>query len=109
MEVGQFEVFVVALDSTIGHEIQKAPPCVVVSPDEMNYHLRTVLVAPMSTKLRSYPTRVQCNFQGRACDIALDQMRAVDLKRLQKRIGKIDDSTMGQVFIVLQKMFSPAG
>ncbi|WP_165360769.1 type II toxin-antitoxin system PemK/MazF family toxin, partial [Candidatus Chloroploca sp. Khr17] len=95
MDVGitRFDVFLIDLDPTIGVEIQKIRPCLVVSPDEMNDNIRTVIIAPMTTKSRPYPSRVSCCFQGRQGYIVLDQIRTVDQQRLRKRLGRIDHQT----------------
>ena len=85
MEVKRFEVFLVNLDPTIGHEIQKTRPCLIISPDEMNHFISTIIIAPMTTKSRKYPTRVACKFKGKAGDIVLDQIRTIDKKRLVKK------------------------
>jgi len=106
MEVARFEVYLVALDPTLGSEIQKPRPCVVVSPDEINRHLQTVIVAPMTTKGRSYPTRVPCTFQGTEGQVALDQIRTVDKVRLVKKLGSLESETEGEVLSILQEMFT---
>jgi len=106
MEVARFEVYLVALDPTLGSEIQKTRPCVVVSPDEINRHLQTVIVAPMTTKGRSYPTRVPCTFQGTERQVALDQIRTVDKVRLVKKLGSLESETEGEVLSILQEMFT---
>jgi mRNA interferase MazF len=80
--VKRFDVFLVNLDPTIGSEIKKTRPCVVVSPDEMNRHIATVIIAPMTTKGKAYPTRVVCQFQGKDGQIILDQIRTIDKTRL---------------------------
>ena len=82
MVINRFDVYLVIVDPTIGSEIQKTRPCVVISPDEMNCHIATVIVAPMTTKGRSYPTRVACTFQGKEGQVVLDQIRTVDKSRL---------------------------
>jgi len=105
MEVKRFDVFLVNLDPTIGHEIKKSRPCLVISPDEMNKYISTVIVAPMTTKGRNYPTRVSCLFQGKECHIVLDQIRTVDKSRLAKRLGRIDTETQSMVFSVLSELF----
>jgi mRNA interferase MazF len=107
MEVSRFDVFLVNLDPTLGSEIQKTRPCMVVSPDEMNRHIRTVIVAPMSTQGRAYPTRVACRFQKRTGQVVLDQIRTVDKRRLVRRLGKVDSKTATQVLDVLTEMFAP--
>ncbi len=106
MVVRRFEVYLVNLDPTVGSEIQKTRPCVVVSPDEMNRHIRTVIVAPMTTKGQPYPTRVPCRFAGKEGQIVLDQLRTVDKTRLVKRLGEIDPETGRMVLAVLAEMFA---
>lgn len=107
MAVKRFEVYLVALDPTLGSEIQKTRPCVVVSPDEMNRFLKTAIIAPLTTKGREYPTRVPCSFQGKDGLVVLDQIRTVDKLRLVKRLGIINEDTGYQILDVLQEMFSP--
>ena len=106
MEVKRFEVYLVNLDPTVGHEIKKSRPCLVVSPDEMNRYISTVIIAPMTTKGRDYPTRVPCTFQGKVGQVVIDQIRTVDKTRLIKRLGKIDPKTRADVFSVLSELFS---
>jgi mRNA interferase MazF len=105
MEVKRFDVYLANLDPTIGHEIKKSRPCLVISPDEMNKYISTVIVAPMTTKGRNYPTRVSCLFQGKEGHIVLDQTRTVDKSRLAKRLGRIDTETQSMVFSVLSELF----
>jgi len=107
MVAAQFEVHLVSLDPTVGHEIRKTRPCLIVSPDEMNRHIATVIVAPMTTRGRGYPTRVPVTFQGKRGEVVLDQLRTVDNKRLVKRLGKIHPTTAKRVLEVLQEMFLP--
>ena len=106
MEVKRFEVFLVNLDPTIGHEIQKTRPCLIISPDEMNHFISTIIIAPMTTKSRKYPTRVACKFKGKAGDIVLDQIRTIDKKRLVKKLGTIDSVSQRKTIAVLQEMFT---
>jgi mRNA interferase MazF len=106
MEVKRFDVYLVNLDPTVGHEIKKSRPCLVISPDEMNRYISTVIVAPMTTKGRNYPTRVPCTFQGKEGQVVIDQLRTVDKIRLAKRLGKIDSDTQTHVFSVLSELFS---
>ncbi len=101
------EVYLIQLDPTRGREIRKTRPCLVVSPDELNHHLRSVIVAPMTTAGHEYPWRVQCRFQGRAGFVAIDQLRAVDTERLVRRLGRLAPSTLASVLAVLQEMFAP--
>jgi mRNA interferase MazF len=103
----RFDVLLVSLNPTVGREIKKTRPCVVISPDEMNRHIGTVVVAPMTTKGRDYPTRIPVTFKGKRGQIVLDQIRTVDKKRLVRRLGKIDNAIGGRVLAVLQEMFAP--
>ena len=103
----RFDVFLVRLDPTEGHEIKKTRPCLVISPNEMNQHIGTVIVAPMTTKGRPYPTRVPVTFKRKIGQIVLDQIRTVDSSRLVKRVGKIDDATARSVLALLGEMFAP--
>ncbi len=100
-------MYLVNLEPTIGAEIQKTRPCLIISPDEMNQHVRTVVIAPMTTRGRSYPTRVLCEFEGKQGQIVLDQIRTVDRSRLVRRLGWIDEATQREVLAVLQEMFAP--
>ena len=106
MVVKRFDVYLVNLDPTVGHEIQKTRPCLVVSPDEMNGHISTVIVAPMTTHGRVYPTRVPCRFQDKDGQIVLDQLRTVDQVRLVKRLGRMDTAAQKAVLAVLAEMFA---
>jgi mRNA interferase MazF len=101
----RFEVYLVSLDPTQGHEIQKTRPCVIVSPDEMNHHIATVIVAPLTSKGRDYPTRIPLTFQRKKGQIVLDQIRTVDKTRLVKRMGKLDTDTAARALGVLREMF----
>jgi mRNA interferase MazF len=103
----RFDVFLVRLDPTEGREIRKTRPCLIISPDEMNHHIDTVIVAPMTTKGRPYPTRVPLRFKGKSGQIVLDQIRTVDKARLVKRIGKIDEASRGHVLALLAELFDP--
>ena len=105
--INRSEVYLVGLDPTVGAEMQKTRPCLVVSPDEMNHYIRTVIIAPLTTRGRPYPTRVPCRFQNTEGQVVLDQLRAVDSTRLVKRLGTIDPATMETVLSTLQEMFSP--
>jgi mRNA interferase MazF len=106
MVAKRFDVYLVNLDPTIGREIKKTRPCLIISPDEMNQHIATVIIAPMTTKGRSYPTRVPCQFQGKDGQIVLDQIRTVDQTRLVKRLGQIDTVTQKAVLSLLAEMFA---
>ena len=107
MVIDRFEVYLVNLDPTVGNEIRKIRPCLVVSPDELNHRLRTVIIAPMTTKGTSYPTRVACHFKGKKGQVVLDQLRAVDRSRLLRRLGHLDAKASSEVLVVLQKLFTP--
>jgi len=99
------EVHLVRLDPTLGSEIRKTRPCLVVSPDELNRHLRTAIIAPMTTRGQAYPWRVPCRFQRQAGFVALDQVRTVDTERLLKRLGRLPPDTLTAVMRGLQEMF----
>lgn len=107
MVVSRFDVYLVNLDPTIGGEIRKTRPCLIVSPDEMNRYIRTVIVAPMTTKGQPYPTRVACRFHGKQGLVVLDQVRTVDKARLVTRLGKISNQTQAEVLALLAEMFAP--
>ena len=107
MEVSRFDVFLVNLDPTVGSEIRKTRPYVIISPDEMNRHIRTVIIAPMTTKGRPYPTRVACRFKGRSGQIVLDQVRTIDKERLVKKLGQVDRRAAEAMLSVLSEMFAP--
>jgi mRNA interferase MazF len=100
------EVWLISLDPTQGSEIQKTRPCLVVSPDEINRHLRTVVIAPMTTSERPYPTRVSVTFQSKRGQVALDQIRAVDRQRLVRKLGSVSAKTAQSVSAVLVEMFT---
>lgn len=104
--VSRFDVYLVSLDPAQGHEIRKTRPCVIISPDEMNPRIGTVIVAPMTTKGRDYPTRIPLTFQRKKGQIVLDQIRTVDKTRLVKRMGKLDTNTAAKTLAVLQEMFA---
>ena len=106
MVASRFEVYLVRLDPTEGRELRKTRPCLIISPDEMNRHIATVIVAPMTTKGRSYPTRIPVRFQRKTGEIVLDQIRTVDKNRLIKRLGKIDEATAQKVLALLAEMFA---
>ena len=106
MVIRRFDVFLIVLDPTIGREIRKTRPCLVVSPDEMNTYLGTVLVAPMTTRGRPYPTRVPCRFQRKQGSIVLDQIRAVDRSWLIRRLGQISAAAQDEVLATLAELFA---
>jgi mRNA interferase MazF len=106
MVVKRFEVYLVNLDPTVGSEIKKTRPCLIVSPGEMNRHISTVIIAPMTTKGRDYPTRISCKFEGKSGQVVLDQPRTVDKKWLVKKLGRIDKKTQQAVLLTLAEMFA---
>ena len=105
MVIKRFDVYMITLDPTLGSEISKTRPCLVVSPDEMNRWIHTVIVAPMTTQGQSYPTRIPCEFQGKEGQIVLDQIRTVDKTRLVRRLGRLDATTQSRVLAALREMF----
>ena len=107
MVIKRFDVYLINLDPTTGSEIQKTRPCLVISPDEMNRFIKTVIVAPMTSKGITYPTRVACRFQGKQGQVVLDQIRTVDRTRFLKKLGRIDKQTQTEVLSVLGEMFAP--
>jgi mRNA interferase MazF len=106
MEVKRFDVYLVNLDPTVGSEIQKTRPCLVISPDEMNRNIRTVIIAPMTSAKKDYPTRVSCTFQKKKGQIVLDQLRTIDKVRLVKKLGTIDSKDQLEVISILQRLFA---
>lgn len=100
------EVHLVRLDPTLGSEIRKTRPCLIVSPDELNQHLHTVIIAPMTTDGQAYPWRIPCRFQNRAGVVALDQLRTVDSDRLVRRLGRLTPDAVIRVLRCLQEMFA---
>ena len=106
MVVNRFDVYLINLDPTVGSEIQKTRPCVIISPDEMNRHIRTVIVAPMTTTGKEYPTRITCEFKKKKGHIVLDQIRTIDKTRLIKNLGALDSETQLKVISVLQRLFA---
>lgn len=106
MVVKRFDVYSVNLDPTVGSEIQKTRPCLVISPDEMNRNIRTVIIAPMTSAQKDYPTRVSCTFKNKQGQIVLDQVRTIDRTRLIKKLDTIDSKAQRSVISILQKLFS---
>ena len=104
MVVNQYNVYLVNLDPTVGHEIKKTRPCLVISPDEMNHNIDIIIVAPMTTKSHSYPTRIPVKFDGKQGWIVLDQLRTVDGIRLVKQLGKITKKEVSEVKKVIKEM-----
>jgi len=106
MVVRRFDICLMNLDPNIGHEMQKTRPCLVVSPDEMNRHIGTIIVAPMTAKGRSYPTRVPCKFRGKKGQIVLDQLRTVDKARLVRKLSRLSAKAQAEVLRVLAEIFA---
>ncbi len=104
--VKRFDVYLVNLDPTIGSEIQKTRPCLVISPDEMNRNIRTVMIAPMTSAQKDYPTRISCIFRKKQGQIVVDQLRTVDKARLIQKLGTIDSKAQLEVISVLQRLFA---
>lgn len=104
--IKRFDVFLISLNPTVGYEIQKTRLCLIISPDEMNDNIKTVIVAPMSTKGRNYPTRIPCTFHGKKGQVILDQIRTVDKIRLVRKLGSISIPAQKKVLVTLQEMFS---
>ena len=104
--VKRFDVYLVNLDPTVGSEIKKTRPCLVVSPDEMNRNIRTLIIAPMTSANKDYPTRVSCIFRKKQGQIVLDQIRTIDKTRLIKKLGTIDSRAQLDVISILQRMFA---
>ena len=102
--VNQYDIYLINLDPTIGHEIKKKRPCVIISPNEMNQYISTVIIAPMTSKSHSYPSRVSITFQGEDGWIVLDQIRAVDKVRLIKKIGAVNTRTIQKIKEVIDEM-----
>jgi mRNA interferase MazF len=106
MEVNRFGVYLVSFDPTVGSEISKKRPAVIVSPDEMNHFLNTVIVAPLTSALKNYPSRVSIHFEGKVGEIALDQIRTIDKRKLKKCLDLLDENCKEKVLDVLQRMFA---
>lgn len=104
MEILQYSIYLVNLDPTIGHEIKKTRPCLVISPDEMNRNVQTIIIAPMTTKSHKYPTRVPVTFQNKKGWIVLDQIRTIDNKRIIKKAGKVNSETIKEVKSIIREM-----
>jgi mRNA interferase MazF len=104
--ISRGDVHLVRLDPALGSEIRKTRPCLVISPDELNHHLRTIIVVPMTTGGQAYPWRIACRFQNRSGFVALDQLRTVDGERLVKRLGRLSVGTTTEVLETLQEMFA---
>ena len=106
-DVRRGQVYLISLDRTKGREIKKTRPCVVVSPDELNAHMQTYIVAPLTTGSRAYPFRIACRFQGKSGHVVPDQLRTVDRSRLVKRLGRLSPQALEKTLLVLGEMFAP--
>ncbi len=104
--ISRFELYFVNLDPTVGSEIKKTRPCVIISPNEMNRNISTIIIAPLTSKLKNYPTRVPCKVEGKQGQIVLDQIRTIDKSRLIKKIDTLNKITQKKVLNVLSEMFS---
>ena len=101
----QYEIVVVNLDPTVGCEIKKKRPCVIVSPNEMNEHLATIVVCPITSQSKNYPTRVKIDLEGKTSWLVIDQIRTIDKIRITKTIGSLDDETIPRVKSVIRETF----
>ncbi|TGN13788.1 type II toxin-antitoxin system PemK/MazF family toxin [Leptospira ilyithenensis] len=104
MVIHQYDIYLINLDPTIGYEIKKSRPCIIISPDEMNKFIGTVIIAPMTTKSKSYPTRIEITFQGKKGSVVLDQIRTVDKSRLIKKLGSTDNKIIQKIKKIIQEM-----
>jgi mRNA interferase MazF len=104
--INRFDIYYIVLDPTIGSEIKKTRPCVIISPDEMNNNISTVIIAPLTSKIRNYPTRISCKIEGKDGQIVLDQIRTVDKQRLIKKITTLNILTQKKVLNILREMFA---
>jgi mRNA interferase MazF len=104
MVIKQYDLFLISLDPTIGHEIKKVRPCVIISPNEMNNNISTIIIAPMATRSHSYPTRIPIKFEGKKGWVVLDQLRVLDKKRFVRKLGKLNKETILKIKRVLQEM-----
>ncbi len=102
----RFEVYLINLDPTIGSEIRKTRPCLIISPDEINNNLNTLIVAPLTSVKKSYPTRVNCKFKNKTGQIVLDQIRTIDKRRLIRKLGDVNVEIQNKVLEILMKIFS---
>jgi len=103
--VKRFEVWSIELNPTVGHEISKIRPCVIISPDEANKFLKTVIIVPLTSTIKHYPTRVNCKFKGKQGQLAIDQIRAVDIKRLKDKLGVLQEDTCKTLCHTIEVMF----
>ncbi|NUN23281.1 MAG: type II toxin-antitoxin system PemK/MazF family toxin [Candidatus Jettenia caeni] len=104
MEIKQYDIYLINLDPTVGSKIQKTRPCLVISPDEMNRNIQTIIIAPMTTKSHSYPTRVKITFEKKMGWVVLDQIRTIDRSRLVKRLGKVTNDAITKIKSIFKEM-----
>jgi len=104
MVINQYEVYLINLDPTVGHEIKKSRPCVVISPNEINHNIATIIIAPMTTKSHNYPTRLPLTFDNKKGYVVLDQIKTVDKKRLIKKLGKLATSKTKKIKNIIKEM-----
>ena len=105
MEIKQYQIFLVNLDPTIGSEIRKTRPCVVISPDEMNMHLRTVVIAPLTTSSKNYPTRIKIKHNKKEGQVVIDQIRTIDKKRIVRKLGELSNKEVKEIKAVIRETF----
>jgi mRNA interferase MazF len=105
MEIKQYQIFIVNLDPTIGREIKKTRPCLVISPDEMNKYLKTIIIAPITSKSKDYPTRIKFSLEGNENWIALDQIRTIDIMRIIKFIAELETKEIKKVKAIIKETF----
>jgi len=104
MVISQYEIYLISLDPTIGHEMKKTRPCVVISPDDMNEYLETVIIAPVTSKYKHYPTRIEIKLKNRKCWIVVDQVKTIDRKRIIKKTGMLENSKILKLKSLLEEM-----
>ena len=105
MDLNQYQIVLVNLDPTIGSEIKKTRPCVIISPDEINKHLRTIIVAPMTTKTKKYPTRIEVKHDKKIGWIAIDQIRTIDKQRIVKILSRLSKPEIKEIKSILKETF----
>ena len=106
VDTNRFDILLVSFDPSQGYEIKKTRPCVIVSPNEMNKYIKTIIVAPMTSRIKNYPTRISLVFDSKEGTIALDQIRTIDKSRIIRNLGSLDTKTATLVLEILGKMFS---
>ncbi|MFP3012048.1 MAG: type II toxin-antitoxin system PemK/MazF family toxin [Rickettsia sp.] len=106
VNINRFDILLISLDPTKGTEINKIRPCVVISPNEMNKYINTLIVAPMTSKIKNYPTRVTVTFDDKKGNIVLDQIHTIDKSRIIKKLGTLDNETINLVFKTLEAIFT---